>query len=281
VNSEGRAQRFFQVCVHEGDIQDSWRWLRDAMGAAGMREAAAWRRLDDVIAALTASMPVFEAVARAAPDADFRMAGARIPRAPHRYSGRTSMLANISVHEPKPPEDPDSALSFSMEGSPDQPPAALTPFFWAPGWNSIQAVNKYQSEIAGPLRGGDPGVRLIEPPDQDSGSYFEGVPGPFRARADEWLLMPLHHIFGSEELSRLSQGISELAPKPYLALNPDDAGRMRFSAGDEVRLAVAGSECSLPVKIEGSLPCGIAGIPDGLTALEKVSLPAWSRITRP
>ena len=54
------------------------------------------------------------------------------------------MLANISVHEPKPPEDPDSPLSFSMEGYPDEPPAALIPFFWSPGWNSIQAVNKFQ-----------------------------------------------------------------------------------------------------------------------------------------
>ena len=51
------------------------------------------------------------------------MAGAKIPREPHRYSGRTAMLANISVHEPKPPDDPDSPLSFSMEGTPG--PAAL------------------------------------------------------------------------------------------------------------------------------------------------------------
>ena len=82
------------------------------------------------------------------------------------------MLANITVHEPKPPEDFDSPLSFSMEGNPDQPPAALIPFFWSPGWNSIQAVNKYQSEIAGPLRGGPAGVRLIEPA-QDGTDVFQ------------------------------------------------------------------------------------------------------------
>jgi NADH-quinone oxidoreductase subunit G len=69
------------------------------------------------------------------------MAGARIPREPHRSSGRTAMLANITVHEPKPPDDPDSPLVFSMEGNPDQPPAALQPFFWTPRWNSIQSVN--------------------------------------------------------------------------------------------------------------------------------------------
>ena len=134
-----------------GAIQESWRWL------------GSWETLDDVVAALAAALPQLAAVTRAAPSADFRMAGAKVPREPHRYSGRTAMLANISVHEPKPPDDPDSPLSFSMEGNPDQPPSALLPFFWSPGWNSIQAVNKFQAEIGGPLRQGDPGVRLIEP----------------------------------------------------------------------------------------------------------------------
>ena len=47
----------------------------------------------------------------------FRMADAKISREPHRYSGLTSITANISVVEPKPPDDPDSALAFSMEGT--------------------------------------------------------------------------------------------------------------------------------------------------------------------
>ena len=122
------------------------------------------------------------------------MAGAKVPREPHRYSGRTSMLANISVHEPKPPDDPDSPLSFSMEGNPDQPPSALLPFFWTPGWNSIQAVNKFQAEIGGPLRQGDPGVRVIERDGAGFG-FFEQLPPPFETRKDEWLVVPhLSHL---------------------------------------------------------------------------------------
>ena len=38
VSSEGRAQRFYQVFVPEGDIQASWQWLRDVMAAAGRQE---------------------------------------------------------------------------------------------------------------------------------------------------------------------------------------------------------------------------------------------------
>ncbi|HEX5484022.1 MAG TPA: NADH-quinone oxidoreductase subunit NuoG, partial [Terriglobia bacterium] len=160
VSNEGRAQRFFQVYVPQGDIQESWRWVRDTMLAAGRREAAAWQNLDEVDATMAESLPELAGAAKAAPSASFRAAGSKIAREPHRYSGRTAIDAGVNVSEPKPPGDPDTPLSFSMEGYADQPPPPLTPFFWTPGWNSIQAVNKFQDEIAGPLRGGDPGVRL-------------------------------------------------------------------------------------------------------------------------
>ncbi len=35
VSNEGRAQRFFQLLVPDGAIQESWRWLRDALHATG------------------------------------------------------------------------------------------------------------------------------------------------------------------------------------------------------------------------------------------------------
>jgi NADH-quinone oxidoreductase subunit G len=122
------------------------------MLAAGRKDAD-WRNLDDVAAALAKSSPAFAAVQQAAPPATFRVVGEKIPRAPHRYSGRTAMNAHSSMHEHKPPDDPDSPLSFSMEGWEGQPPAAINPNFWAPGWNSIQSLNRFQEEIDGPLRG--------------------------------------------------------------------------------------------------------------------------------
>ena len=142
------------------------------------------------------------------------------------------MSANKTVHEPKPPDDPDSPLSFSMEGFGGRPPAALLPRYWSPGWNSVQSLNKFQSEVGGPLRGGDPGKRLIEPtqlnPAQMSKAlFFDDIPEAFIARKDEWLFVPLFHIFGSEELSSMSPAIAELSPKPYLALNEDDAQTTR------------------------------------------------------
>src|SRR5262249_36517334 len=88
VNNEGRAQRFFQVFAPGGEIQESWRWLRDILVAAGRREPGLWPSLDDVIAEMCVRMPALSKVRKAAPAATFRIAGQKVARAPHRYSGR-------------------------------------------------------------------------------------------------------------------------------------------------------------------------------------------------
>jgi NADH-quinone oxidoreductase subunit G len=134
VSNEGRAQRFYQVYAPQGDIQESWRWLRDVMHLIG--HSASWPGLDEVTKACAAAFPALEGIVRAVPSADFRVAGMRVPREPHRYSGRTAMSAHRSVHEPRPPQDPDSPLAFSMEGyQGERLPAALIPYAWAPAWN--------------------------------------------------------------------------------------------------------------------------------------------------
>jgi len=244
----------------------------------GCEHSGAWKHIDDVEDSLAAALPALAGARGAAPSAGFRVAGAKVPRAPHRYSGRTSMLANISVHEPKPPQDLDAPFSYSMEGASTQPPSALIPFFWSPGWNSIQATNKFQSEIAGPLKGGDPGVRLIEPNGASAHAYFRNVPAAFQMRAGEWLFVPRHHIFGSDELSVSSPAIAELAPKPYVALAPADAAQLGLQAGAEVEVSVNGFAKRLPVEILPGLPEGLAALPAGLPPLAGLPLPSWGRI---
>jgi NADH-quinone oxidoreductase subunit G len=257
VNTEGRAQRFFKTFIPAGTIQESWRWLRDIGIAAGRVDLASLSTLDHVIAAVTRDLPALAGIATAAPSHDF----GKIPREPQRYSGRTAMLANISVHEPKPPEDVDSPLAFSMESGVKSPPPPLIPFFWQPGWNSIQAVNKYQSEIGGPLRGGDPGVRLIEPSAQPDTGYV--MPPPVRSDTSDLRLIPIFHIFGSEELSRLAPGIAELSPQPYLALNPADAAVLGVKAGESIAISIEGETVTLPVTIRGDLARGLVGLSAG------------------
>jgi NADH-quinone oxidoreductase subunit G len=161
-----------------------------------------------------------------------------------------------------------------MEGYPGQPPPALVREYWAPGWNSVQALNKFQGEVGGPLKGGLPplgvaGRRLIEPAAGGQPGYFGQSPAPFQAREGEWLIVPLYHIFGSEELSVLAPGIAELAPEPYVGLNPDGAERLDVQEGQTISLTMgeAHTECRLPVKLVASLPQGVAGVMAGAPGL--------------
>jgi NADH-quinone oxidoreductase subunit G len=279
VNNEGRAQRFFQVFLPEDEVTESWRWLLRMLRLAGRPEADTWSGLDDITRALCETYQVFAGVTDIAPKADFRIGGRKVPRQPHRYSGRTALLADISVHEPKPPEDHDSPLSFSMEGFEGIPPSALVPRYWAGGWNSVQALNKFQQEVGGALPGGDPGRRLIEPSPGAAVEYFQGVPGPFSPRTGEWLVMPLSHIFGSEELSSRAQSVAERSPVPYLALNARDASALGVDSGGMLVLSLSGATYRLPVRITLSLPEGVAGIPAGIVPhLNCGILPSWGKL---
>jgi NADH-quinone oxidoreductase subunit G len=269
VNNEGRAQRFYKVFDADGRIQESWRWLDELMLASGRVATRSWINVDAIDAALAGEIPIFAPIVNIAPPADFRIAGERIPRQPHRSSGRTAMDANVDVHEPRTHTDPDSPLAFTMEGYSGEAPAPLIPRFWAPGWNSVQVLNKFQEEIAGPLRGGDPGRRLIEPASKTPASYFSSVPPRFTTRAGEWLLVPISHLFGSEELSVLTPGIAELMPKPYVALNPHDAEQIHIKEGEDV---VVGP-LRLPLKLMSSLPEGVAGVPAGLPGMPTIDFP--------
>jgi len=276
VSSEGRAQRFYQVYVPEGDIQESWRWIRDIMALQGSAEGREWQDLDDVVTALSRALPDLAGIRDAAPRASFRAVDMKIPRKPHRYSGRTAMFADVTVFEPKPPKDPDSPLAYSMEGFSGKPPSPLIPRFWAPGWNSPQAINKFQSEVGGPLLGGDPGIRLLEAGQKHYPSFT--IPAPFAPRQDQVLFVSGHHIFGSEEMSIHSQGIVELSPKPYVGLGKKALDQSGLREGDTVTIRVNGASFRLPSRLVPDLPEDVGVLPVGLPGLF-IDLPAWGTLS--
>ncbi|MDT0617982.1 NADH-quinone oxidoreductase subunit NuoG [Salinisphaera sp. P385] len=268
VNNEGRAQRFFQVYAAEAPVRESWRWCAALLRR--LDRPVAWESLDDVIAHMTAARPGLVGVADAAPGADFRIAGMRLPRGTHRYSGRTALHANVSVHEPTPPRDPDSPLAFSMEGWPGRRPGALLPFAWSPGWDSNQqAITKFQDEVGGALGGGDPGVRLP----LDGADETDPIEHATSA-ADEWLAVPLHHLFGGEAQSALAPAMAGRIPTPYAALNAAAARELNLTDGDTLTLTVSGEHLSLPVRILDSLADRSIGLPVGLPGLTGLTLPA-------
>ncbi len=275
VNNEGRAQRFYQVFVPEGDVKPAWRWLRDLARAAGRTELGALASPDDLLAALARAVPVFSPLPDNLPTAAFRVKGEKVPRLSPRASGRTAVQAHLRVHEPKPPADADSPLAFSMEGYPWQPPAPLITRFWAPGWNSVQSLNKFQAEVGGALTGGDPGIRLLEPGANGDAAYNGEIPAPFEPREGEVLVVPLHHIFGSDELSAAAPAVAQRCPEPYVALNPEDARRLDVAEGDLVELQLDGALYRLPARLSGGMAAGVAGVPMGI-AVKGADVPARS-----
>jgi NADH-quinone oxidoreductase subunit G len=275
VNNEGRAQRFHRVFKPESDVQESWRWIREIGLAADRAEAVPWATFDDIVADLAQGAEVLGPVSALSPHADFRLAGQAIPRQPHRYSGRTAIHAHVDVKEARTPEDSDAPLSFSMEGYQGQPPSSLITRFWAPRWNSVQSVNKFQAHVGGSLRGGDPGKRLIEPRPWNGHEYYANVPAPFSRREGYLLIVPAYHIFGSEELSIRSDAIAELAVKPYISVNPADAGSLPMEDDGTVEIAFAGVSAYLAVRVSPGVPRGLAQVPMDLTGQQWDGLPFW------
>jgi NADH-quinone oxidoreductase subunit G len=271
VSQEGRAQRFFQVydptyldasiLVHEG-----WRWLH-ALRSTLLNKAVDWTLLDHVTEACAASTSQLAGIVNAAPSAAFRIKGLKLAREPLRYSGRTAMRANISVHEPRTSQDNDTAFSFSMEGySGSAEPRQQVPFAWSPGWNSPQAWNKFQDEVGGHLRAGDPGTRLIES-QGDGLSWFASIPSAFSPARGTWQVVPFYHLFGSDETSSKAAPVQERIPEAYVALAKAEADRLGVNDGAMLNLSVAGHTLRLPLRINEELGAGLVALPAGLAGI--------------
>lgn len=270
INLEGRAQRFFQVydpAYYDTSVSvlESWRWLHAVERAVTSRQTD-WSQLDHVIDAVIAEQPALAAIKDAAPDAEFRIRGQKLARSPHRSSGRTAMRANISVQEPRQPQDKDTMFAFSMEGN-NQPeaPRSQIPFAWAPGWNSPQAWNKFQAEVGGHLRYGDPGVRLFEPT-QQQGEWFTVIPDAYQATT-HWRVVPLWRLFGSEELSQRSPVFQQRMAAAEVVLHPQDAEKLGLQAGQQIDLQTLGVALRLPLRLSEQLSQGLVGLPVGMPGI--------------
>jgi len=267
VSMAGRAQRHYPVFVPGAERRPAWVWLLACMKELEMDAVAGLHHFDDVTRACAGSCAALAGITAAAPDHHFRNLGVRVPRQPHRYSGRTAMRADISVHEPRQTVDEESPLAFSMEGLNRSQPGALLPYVWSPGWNSNQSLHRFQSGVGGPLRGGTAGVRLISP-GSGNPSQAPALPAADTPVAGEWLLVARHKIFGSEELSALSPGISELVVPGFVELASRDAAELGVADGDGVE--IGNGLATVEVCINDSIPRGCAGYSAGHSGVENL-----------
>ena len=223
VNYEGRAQLSFQVHRNHAAALPAWRWLSDqqlgdieSLINRCAEEAKSFDKLDDLL-----------------PDLNQFVAGMKIPRQSHRYSGRTAMKANLNVHEPKQPVDDQSIMSFSMEGIPSTKDSSVLGAAWSPAWNSNQSISKFQEEINGDLKQGHVGELLIER--NEIGSYLSLDQQPNNSNGGLQVAFA-YQIFGSDELSAKSKTIQHRMTDAYVALSPKDAESLDLNQGDNVSL---------------------------------------------
>ncbi|MDO8473053.1 MAG: NADH-quinone oxidoreductase subunit NuoG, partial [Dehalococcoidia bacterium] len=259
VSSEGRAQRFYQVFVPEGDLQPSWQVL----GQLGNGEQ--WADYGSVLQEMAEKSPGLAGALEAGLPADWRSPiGRKVARMSHRFSGRTAKDADKTMNEPLPPDDPGTPFAFSMEGEQNPVPGPLTPRFWSPEWNSVNSVTKFQTQINGPLTGGKSGKRLIEPSTTTPSPLARGE-GRGEGPSDGALwLIPRPYIFGSEELSRLSPGIAELSPKAELSIHSETAQKLGLKDGDTAEITADGIALRMIVSIDDGLAQNVATVPAGI-----------------
>ncbi len=268
VSNEGRVQRFFSVHASSESIQPSWKWIQALAGISGKEQLASMEHLEDYSSAIELECPVFKGLKDIASSSAFRIGAQKIARESHRYSGRTSIHANETLNEPQPPEDENSPMSYSMEGFHGHTPAPFNPYFWSPGWNSVQSLNKYQIEIGGEIHREMPELCIFaeRKGKETEKEYFK--PSEITGLSkDEWTFVPLYHIFGSENISVRDGALKELVPAPYIALNPEDAEKRGWKDGTKVELEISALTLTLGVKIMGGIPDHAAGLPVGLEGI--------------
>ncbi|MFR9721010.1 NADH-quinone oxidoreductase subunit NuoG [Aeromonas diversa] len=270
INMEGRAQRSFQVFDphwYQPDVlvQESWRWL-GALEGALQGLGPRWDKWIQVCEACIHAHPVLAPMKEPAPNAGLRIRGMKLAREPHRYSGRTSMLADRNVHEPRVAQDPDSPFAFSMEGyAGARQPLAQVPFAWAPGWNSPSAWNKFQDEVGGHLRAGDPGRRLFEATEGNL-PWFQ-APSPYASPSSGLQVVSLAQLFGSEELSARSPVFQQRMGVPQGWLSAADAARLGLTDGRKAAFSWGGQHWQCQMRVSEHFPAGLIGLPLGMDGL--------------
>ena len=255
VNYEGRAQHFYSTFKPKDSIRSSTYWLSDLP-------------LNQLTAACATSVPNCGEMMNLTPGEDYNYAGLKAPRQLHRYSGRTAMRANVSVHEPRQEQDENGVMVYSMEGVPAIKDSTVFNTPWAPGWNSNQSIFKFQEYAGGPLKQGDHGHQLLKNTASDKSWYNPAIN---EADGKGYQVFPIYQLFGSEELSAFTPAIQAKATSAYIALNPADAEKLGLQCSDGVQLEHNGA---LPYILRDSILPGSVGVSVGLSGLNFRDLPA-------
>ncbi len=142
-----------------------------------------------------------------------------------------------------------------MEGVPLQHDASLLSAAWAPGWNSNQAISKFQQEINGALSQGSTGVHLLArtlpPASYAQAEALQAAPAAF---------YPIFHLFGSEEVSRQAPALAARAVGAYVCVDEDRAQALGVRQHGRVSLEGDTWQAEVPILIRQRIATGSVGV---------------------
>jgi NADH-quinone oxidoreductase subunit G len=143
------------------------------------------------------------------------------------------MLANQTVHEPKPFEEVGAPYKHSMEGAQagqdsEQPLA----YSWSPGWNSNQSNHKFRDEYRGDTLTAQGGVRCVIAVQKNQ--WFKWSPQWSKADKAKWQLLPLQKVFGSDNLSLHAFPVAQLKVQAQIVMRQAQAQKLNIAAGQLV-----------------------------------------------
>lgn len=257
ISSEGRLQRFFGAAAPD-HIKSSFHILAIL---SGLEKSMA--SIDDAIPALANELKIDEQTFNKLYEHQFRILGQKIPRQSSEASGRTALKAYINIHEQKPPSDPDSPLSYSMEGARKKIPLPLISSSWAPKWNSVQASFKTILSPEAQVQDAFGGVRLFGKK-ETSAPKTHASPPKKAQEAPHFYVVPRHNIFASFSDARFSKSLSSRMPKVEAEISPSDASKLGFVDFAPIVIETEHGKFSILAKTKEEVPAGVMLLPFGL-----------------
>ena len=224
INYQGLLQSYLPATKPSGQCLPAWQWL---VNIAKLRQHALGSisdlgQLRDKISNLYLHLA-----------AHWQKHHGQLALQTQRVSGRTAMLANQTVHEPKPFEEVGAPYKHSMEGAQagqdsEQPLA----YSWSPGWNSNQSNHKFRDEYRGDTLTAQGGVRCVIAVQKNQ--WFKWSPQWSKADKAKWQLLPLQKVFGSDNLSLHAFPVAQLKVQAQIVMRQAQAQKLNIAAGQLV-----------------------------------------------
>lgn len=223
LNYQSLVQSRYPATKPSGQCMPAWQWLVNIAKQRG-QALGSIEDLGQLRDLLTAKHPSLKNHFREHHSGKLAMQTPRV-------SGRTAMLANQTVHEPKPFAEDGADYKQSMEGivagHDSTKPLAYS---WSPGWNSNQSNHKFKAEYGhAKTKRAEPAVSPSEKP-----YWFKWQSSWSSSSKANFKILPLYKVFGSDSLSIEAMAIAKLSSEACLYINPRQASELGMAEGQIV-----------------------------------------------